>query len=285
MTSVPLQEPNDVSPFVGMVLHRQVKVSRQADCAGLLGFGPLAPRCATTLAAGKTPIRRPTEPAPHLMRGWSGLRLGRFFEFGKAPIPPVLDCVLIPLGGTQHRLLSAPAAAPQYPSHPCSGQGPALGRVVGHAKFPLNYLRHSPSRPDFPAEPEGGRPSGQQLRDLPPLPVVQLGLPARMLAAAQGWDTSLAGFADPLADRAPSDAQGRSHVLLLPALLHQLPGPEPAGFLPIGRRFISRNVHEVDYLTDPTLSLGNRSRISSTPICLTVGESVLRQWRFLKATL
>ena len=98
------------------------------------------------------------------------------------------------------------------------------------------------------------------------------------MAAAQGWNTSLAGLADPLAHRSPSDAQGRSHVLLLPTLLHQLPSAEPAGFLPIGGRFTSRTIHEVDYLTSLTLSLDNRSRIGN---CLVTPRPAVHHTRMI----
>ena len=100
-------------------------------------------------------------------------------------------------------------------------------------------------------------------RELAPLLVAQLGWPAGWLVVAQGWDASPTGLADPLAYRASGDTQGRSHILLFPALLDQLPSPQPAGFLPIGGCGITRYIHEVDCLTCPVvLSLDNRSRIS-----------------------
>ena len=107
-------------------------------------------------------------------------------------------------------------------------------------KLLLNNLGHPPPGPDFPAEPEGRRPPGQQLKELAPLLVAQLGWPAGWLAVAQGWDASLTSLADPLAYRASGDTQGRSHILLFPTLLDQLPSPQPAGFLPIAGGSIIR---------------------------------------------
>ncbi len=97
--------------------------------------------------------------------------------------------------------------------------------------------------------------------------VAQLGSPAGWLAVAPGWDASLTSFADPLAYRASGDTQGRSHILLFPTLLDQLPSPQPAGFLPIAGGSIIRYIHAVDCLTCPVVrSLDNHSRISSTNV-------------------
>ena len=82
-------------------------------------------------------------------------------------LSPVQDGILIPLDSAEHRLLQAPTTVLQNPPH--------LGRVVGHPELFLDDLDHPPPGPDFPGEPEGRRPSGQQLREPFPLLLVQLG--------------------------------------------------------------------------------------------------------------
>ena len=135
-------------------------------------------------------------------------------------------------------MLAKPATL-QYPSY--------LGRVVGYAELPLNDLGNPTPRPNLPAEPEGGGSPRQQLRELPPLLVAQLGRPTRRLAMTQGLRAALPGLADPLAHCSFGDAQRCGHIFLLPTLLDQLPSTQPAGLLPIAGRFNHNLVHGVDY--------------------------------------
>ena len=158
-----------------------------------------------------------------------------FFEFGKTPVPPLPDGVLVPLGGAQGRLLQAEAATLENPSH--------LGRMVRDAEFPLDDPAHPPPGPDFPAEPIGRRPPGQQLRELAPLLAAQPGRRPDGLAVAQGPGSSLAGPSHPAAHRPAGDAQCLCHGRLLPALLHQFSGPQPAGLFPIGRLPLNAVTH------------------------------------------
>ena len=52
-------------------------------------------------------------------------------------------------------------------------------------------------------------------------------------AAPEGLSTLRTGPRDPLADRPLADAQGCGDLALGPALLHEMPGLQSSGFLPI----------------------------------------------------
>ena len=73
-----------------------------------------------------------------------------FFQFREAPVPPVPDGVLVPLGGGQGWLSPAEATLLEQPPH--------LGRVIGDTEFLPDYLGNPCPGPDLPGKPDGTGP-------------------------------------------------------------------------------------------------------------------------------
>ena len=116
-----------------------------------------------------------------------------FFQFREAPVPPVPDGVLVPLGGAQGWLLKAEATFLE--------QLPHLGRVIGDTKFLPDYLGNPRPGPDLPGKPEGAGPLLQQLRELGQLAVLQFARSSRRLALPQCLGAFLPGQGCPPAHR------------------------------------------------------------------------------------
>src|SRR5437899_2034203 len=107
--------------------------------------------------------------------------------------------------------------------------------MVAHPTGLLDHGRNATGGPDLAPEAPRLRALGQQHRQVGALLGRELGLGTGREAAPQAWDATLAHTRQPLADRARRDAQRGGDQALRPALLLELPRPQPAPFPPIPR--------------------------------------------------
>ncbi len=107
--------------------------------------------------------------------------------------------------------------------------------MVAHPKLLPERLGDAAGGPYRAAEAEGRSASGQQGRDLGPLLSRELACWAGSTTVAEGLLSARACSLEPLAYGPVSDAQGRSNVFLLPALLAEFERSQATAFTPIMR--------------------------------------------------
>src|SRR5262249_21970249 len=108
---------------------------------------------------------------------------------------PLPDLLFVPLQGTSHRTLTAPAHLPQ--------NAPRLRRVVLDPACPLNQIRHSPRSPQAGLVAESFWPTLQALLDPSQVLGMQARPPAGTSHLAQGPFATLLEFLGPTAHRLP----------------------------------------------------------------------------------
>jgi hypothetical protein len=110
-----------------------------------------------------------------------------------------------------------------------------MARVGGEAECQRHDGGDPAAGPDLPPEAIRFGPPVPQLGQTGPLFGCQAAGSTRVGTTSQGVRPPGAGARHPLADRAFADAQRRGDLALGPALLLELPGLQPSGFLPIVR--------------------------------------------------
>jgi hypothetical protein len=105
--------------------------------------------------------------------------------------------------------------------------------VIAHPELATNDRRHPLGGPDIPTEAERFGAALQQVGQPAPLLVGQFGGRAGGHAAPQGLNTALPTTPHPLADCSRGHPQRVSNRLLRPALLLQVPRPQPTPFTPL----------------------------------------------------
>ncbi len=105
--------------------------------------------------------------------------------------------------------------------------------VVGDPELAFDDLSDASAGPDIASKAECRGSAGKQGRKLSELVRREAGGSARREAGAQGLHTSVAGALKPLADGALGDPERHGNLVLLPALLVELPSTEATAFAPI----------------------------------------------------
>jgi len=108
-----------------------------------------------------------------------------------------------------------------------------VSRVVADTENLFDDCCCPSGSPKVPSKPVGFGTFGQKLGDLGLLFGGKPWLRTRSRVAAQCFGTSFSRRFEPLADCPRAHTQGLGNILLFPALLLQLPGPEPATFSPV----------------------------------------------------
>jgi hypothetical protein len=120
-------------------------------------------------------------------------------------------------------------------------QSADVSGVVGHTKRPSHHIGHALARPDLPAEAVCLSPWLQELGNLRELHGGEPWLSTRSGMASQPLDALLASPFELLAHGSRRHPQRDGDIVLLPALLFQLPGPLSPPFTPVElRRFRAR---------------------------------------------
>ena len=105
-----------------------------------------------------------------------------------------------------------------------------MGRMIADPKGAPDHLGHASGRPDLAAIAVGFSSWCQHLGQACKLLGGQLGRRAWRRMATERLQAALAGAPHPLTDRPFGDAQGGCDVLLLPALLFELPRSSSSAF-------------------------------------------------------
>ena len=109
-----------------------------------------------------------------------------------------------------------------------------MDRMVADAEGALDQDGHTGAGPDLAAKAEGLGTACQERGQVGALLGCQLRCGSRRRMVAQGLDPLGPSAFEPLAHRAFRDTERHGNIALLPVLLGQLPGAEPAVFFPVG---------------------------------------------------
>jgi hypothetical protein len=118
-----------------------------------------------------------------------------------------------------------------------------MRRMVADAEDLFDHSRYSGGGPKLSAKSVVLGAFGQDTGDLLLLLWAQSRPRARSRMAAQRLDASFPRRFHPLAHRPGSHAEGSSYVFLLPTLLLQFPGSEPATLSPVPSPGTNGNAH------------------------------------------
>ncbi|EFH88626.1 hypothetical protein Krac_10104 [Ktedonobacter racemifer DSM 44963] len=108
-----------------------------------------------------------------------------------------------------------------------------MSRMIAHSKLPLDHCGHTLGGPNRSRKAKGFSPFRQQLWQLRSLLLTQLGRTPAPRLPTQPLGSFLFRFVDPLAHRSFTHSQSLSDLLLLPALLIEVPGASSSLFAPI----------------------------------------------------